>query len=182
MKKIILFSLISVIYISCNSKGKNNPQSCNGNTRREIKICTDSKSELISLISEKSTIGDLGNISVPLKVKSETERLDLELRVYEITGKVDKCKKEHDGDYHIRLIDSDGNYIICESANPDCHYTKNSKFISQIIEVRDFVKSNEIEGKTVTITGVAFIDIDHVYARKQAKNNIELHPILKITF
>jgi hypothetical protein len=40
----------------------------------------------------------------------------------------------------------------------------------------------ELAGKTVTITGVGFIDIDHRYPRNAAKNEMELHPILDISF
>lgn len=34
----------------------------------------------------------------------------------------------------------------------------------------------------IGLIGVAFVDIDHHYARKQADNNLELHPVFDIHF
>lgn len=183
MIKYFFYIIIIVMLFSlCKKKGKNNENSCNGNTRREVKICTDDLSSLIDTFRINTTIKELGELTVPDKVKSETTRLGLELKTYIITAKVDKLKKERDGDYHLRMVDEEGNYLICESANPGCEYASQSRFLTQIKEVRAFIEDNHLEGKTITITGVAFVDIDHGYKRKQAKNNIELHPILKISF
>ena len=38
------------------------------------------------------------------------------------------------------------------------------------------------EEKTMTIRGVAFIDIDHKYSRKNVLNELELHRIQDIHF
>lgn len=172
-----------MLFLSCKKKGKNNPEACNGDTRREVKLCTDENSALIDTNSIHTTLKFLGDISVPDETKSETARYPLEQKTYTVTAKVDKLKKVFDGDYHIRLIDGEENYLITESSNPNCDYAATSKFLTQIKQVREFVEANEktLEGKTVTITGVAFVDINHG-KRKQAKNNIELHPILKISF
>jgi hypothetical protein len=45
-----------------------------------------------------------------------------------------------------------------------------------------FIENNELEGQYIYVTGVAFVDIDHHYARKQADNNLELHPVFNIHF
>ena len=166
----------------CKKKGKHNSNACNGNTRREVKICTDGSANLIDTNRIQTTIKALGELPVPDKVVSETTRLGLELKTYVIRAKIDKLKKERDGDYHLRMVDESGNYLICESANPNCEYATQSRFLTQIQEVRQFIEDNDLEGKTVTVIGIAFVDIDHGYKRKQAKNNIELHPILKISF
>ncbi len=183
MFKYLVFFILLLAF-SCKKKGKNNPEACNGDTRREVKICTDQSSALIDTNAIVSSLKFLGDLIVPEEVKSETPRQTLELKTYTVTAKIDKLKKEWDGDYHLRLVDNDENYLISESANPDCEYASTSRFLSQIKLVREFIKTNEknLEGKTVTITGVAFVDIDHHYKRKQAKNNLELHPILKISF
>lgn len=51
-------------------------------------------------------------------------------------------------------------------------------------KVRKWIEENQndLEGKVVTITGVAFIDIDHKYPRNSAENELELHPILSVKF
>lgn len=180
MKKTCLIIYCSLLFIGCKHKGKNNENACNGNTRREVKICTDSKATLINLAPIKTTIDSLNAIVVPT-VNTGTARLPLEQHTYTVTAKVDKVKKEWDGDYHIRLTNGT-NYLICEMPNPMCEYASKSAYVAQYNKVKAVVENNDLENKIITITGVAFIDIDHYYSRKQAKNNIELHPILEIKF
>ncbi len=173
---------ILLLFSLCKKKGKYNSKACNGNTRREVKICTDYQAAFIDTTVIPISVKNFGDIVVPSSVKSETLRQAVEFKTYSIKAKVDKSKKERDGDVHLRLIDDEGNYVICESANPNCDYAQQSLFLNKIKEVRAFIEANDLEGKTIYITGIAFIDIDHVYKRKQAKNNMELHPILKISF
>ncbi|MGV6862377.1 MAG: hypothetical protein ACWA41_11435 [Putridiphycobacter sp.] len=167
----------------CSKKGKNNDLACNGNTRREVKILIDSSVTEIDTTIIETTIDSIGHIEV-IEPTVKTPRQEIEKKVFRLTGIVDKVKRERDGDYHIKLVDENENYIITECPNPKCDYAINSPYIDRYNIVREFIESNlnELEGKTVTITGVAFIDIDHHYKRKQAENNIELHPILDISF
>ena len=60
----------------------------------------------------------------------------------------------------------------------------NSIFHNNYLVVRDWINENkdDLEGKTVTITGIGFIDIDHKYPRNAAENEMELHPILTISY
>lgn len=174
----ILF--VAVVGVIACRKGKHNDEACNGDTRRELKVLIDDKVNEIDFISDTITITELGKMEVP-EVKSETLRQNVEMKLYTVRAKVDKISKERDGDYHIRLIEND-NYLITESVNPGCSYAQKSSYLMRYEEVRHFIKNNNIEGKTVTITGVSFVDIDHYYKRKQAPNNIELHPIIAISF
>ncbi len=180
MKRALLFSLFCVLAMFSCKKGKRNSEACNGDTRREIKVLTDANSGNINFVSDTTTVTALGELEVP-EVKSSTGRQNVELQVYTVTAKVDKCDKKWDGDYHIRLVEND-NYLITECPNPGCSYAQMSVYLAQYKNVRDFIEKNDLEGKTVTVTGVAFVDIDHKYKRKQAKNNLELHPILAIEF
>lgn len=179
MRRFSIGFILVLGMISCN-KGKHNPEACNGDTRRELKVMIDSKAGEVNFVSDTTTITELGKLPVP-EVKSETPRQAVEMQLYTVTAKVDKVKKERDGDYHIRLIEGE-NYLIAESANPGCSYAQRSAYLMFYREVRDFIEKNELEGKIVTITGVAFVDIDHHYKRKQAPNNMELHPIIAISF
>lgn len=180
MKKLLLIASL-LIFVSCK-KGKKNPASCNGNTRREVKICTDSKASEINLTPIAIGVEDIGKINTP-KVNKDNERLNIEKQVYTITAKVHKLSKHRDGDWKIKLIEND-KYINCESPNMGCAYIKTSLFYNELNTVRAWIEKNknDIEGKTITITGVAFIDIDHKYPRNAAENEIELHPILDIHF
>lgn len=179
MPRPVLPLLLFFLAMACH-KGKNNSDSCNGDTRRELKLMTDVLAPEVDTVPVFTSIDSLGSISVP-EVKSETGRQDAEKKVYTVRAKVDKVKKCNDGDYHIRLISGEETYLITEAPNPGCDYAQQSPYFNTFVSVREFIDNNDLEGKTVTITGVAFIDIDHHYKRKQAKNNIELHPILRIS-
>lgn len=174
-----LVFIFLIVLVSCG-KGKNNPESCNGKTRREVKLAIDSRSNEIDSIPIVTTIDSIGNIEVP-EVEWETGRQDVELKIYSIYAKVDEVDKARDGDYHIRLTDGD-THMITEVPNPGCSWAKSSKYFHRFVTVRKFLEENDIEGKSVWITGIAFIDIDHHYRRKQAPNNLELHPVLDIHF
>jgi len=175
MKFTIIICLTLVLF-SCKKTGEN---ACNGNTRREVKLMTDDLASEVDTVAIETTIKALGELSVP-EVKSETERQAVEKQVYTVTGTVDKLKRYRDGDYHIRLEDEEGNFLITEVPNPDCKHAVDSKYVEIYRELVSYVEANVSEGMIITVTGVSFVDIDHVYKRKQAENNLELHPILKI--
>lgn len=63
-------------------------------------------------------------------------------------------------------------------------YIESFAFFNRMERTRNWIEPRygELAGKTVTITGVGFIDIDHRYPRNAAKNEMELHPILDISF
>ena len=178
---IVLISLATMI--SCK-KGKNNPRSCNGSsTRRDIKILTDEEASQIDFQPIDISVEDIGNLDVP-EAKKKTVRQDVEKSVYSITATVHKVSKHRDGDWKIKLTDGNDKYINCESPNMGCEYIKESSFFSEMQSARSWIETNidSLLGKTVTITGVAFIDIDHRYPRNAAENELELHPILDIHF
>ena len=90
----------------------------------------------------------------------------------------------HDGDWKIKLTNGEDKYINCEAPNIGCEYISVSRFLTECESVRNWIDANhkDLVGRTVTITGVAFIDIDHIYPRNAAENELELHPILDIEF
>ena len=118
------------------------------------------------------------------EAKSETTRQDIEEITFTITATVHKVSKHRDGDWKIKLTDGNDKYINCECPNTGCKFIQNSIYLNRIKVVRDWIENNQedLEGKTVTITGVAFIDIDHKFPRNAAENELELHPILDIHF
>ena len=178
-----IFILSVFMFISCN-KGKNNPESCNGkSTRREVKLATDSLNNLISYSPIDIGVKEIGELEVP-EVSKEDGRQEVERRVYRITAEVHKLSKHRDGDWKVKLTDGEDHYINCENPNPGCEYAKSSPNYDSFKNVRDWIDKNkdELVGKVVTITGIAFIDIDHKYPRNAAENELELHPILKIEY
>lgn len=177
----LLFAFV-LLCISCEEKGKHDPEACSGNTRREIKLLTDANALFVDSVPDTITIVEFNAIVRP-EVDRETGRQAVEYRRYTIRAKVDKLKRERDGDFHIRLSDGE-HYLITEAVNPGCVYASGSAFLEDFKRVRDFIAANEssLEGKEVTITGIAFVDIDHHYKRKESENNMELHPVLDISF
>ena len=171
---------LSVTLVNCSKKGRNNEQACNGNTRRPVKICTDESVNMIDTNIVDISVLDFGELEVPI-VDKETPRQSVEMQVYRITGIIDKVKRYRDGDYHIRLTDGHDNYVITEAANPDCDFAFSSVFIEKFREIESLIETSNLqEGDTISVIGVSFVDLDHHYKRKQAKNNLELHPILKL--
>lgn len=189
-KDMIMRSLIGVIVmigiltISACSKGKNNPKSCNGDsTRRDVKILVDSENNSIDTASIFINVSELGALEVP-EVDKEDGRQEVEKHIYTITAKVHKLSKHRDGDWKVKLTDDQENYVNCEAPNMGCEYILDSPHFNQMKVAREWIEQHqdELEGKTVTVTGVGFIDIDHKYPRNAAPNEMELHPILKIEY
>ena len=183
----ILFCSILVVITSILSyckKGKNNTESCNGSsTRREVKIAIDDLASTIDTTAIITTVDSIGSIVVP-EADSDSNRQEIEKKVFTIIAKVHKLSKHRDGDWKVELTDGNDKYVNCESPNMGCSYIDNSVFYSEMQQARDWIDANknDLEGKTVTITGVAFIDIDHKYPRNAAENELELHPILDIHY
>ena len=184
MQRLILLGIFLIsINFSC-SKGKNNPDSCNGkSTRREVKLATDEAADLIDTTVIITSVDSLGGLDL-IKSDGDTKRQEIEKSIFSVTAKVDKLKKYRDGDWKVKLISENENYLNCEAPNPGCEYASESPYFEQFSAVKDWIDANqdEIVGKTVTVVGIAFIDIPHGYPRNAAENNIELHPILDIHF
>lgn len=183
LRVLIINLFCFVIFFSCG-KGKNDPESCNGeNTRRDIKLLVDEEASEIDTIPIITTVDSIGSIDL-IKANSDTPRQDIEKRIFTITAEVDKVKKHRDGDWKVKLVDDNEKYLNCEVPNTGCSYVQESMYLEEFQLVRDWIEANEgeIEGEVVTITGVAFIDIDHHYPRNNSENEIELHPIIAISF
>lgn len=185
MKRYSALLIIGIAFgvFACN-KGKNNPESCNGkSTRREVKLCIDTAATEINLTPVTIGVAEIGALEVP-EIDKEDPRQPAEKQVYSITAKVHKLSKHRDGDWKVKLTDGNDKYVNCENPNPGCAYAKSSVFYDEFLSAREWIEMHKdsLEGKTVTITGVAFIDIDHKYPRNAAENELELHPILSISF
>lgn len=174
---------IGLIISSC-SKGKNNDNACNGkNTRRAIKLAIDNEAENINLEVITTTVDSIGSIEVP-EIDKDSERQDVEKHVYSITATVHKLSKHRDGDWKVKLTNGEDQFVNCEAPNMGCSFITSSIFFAEMEEARQWIEDHqdEIVGKTVTVTGIGFIDIDHKYPRNAAANEMELHPILDIHY
>lgn len=173
-----------MLCVTTCKKGKNNPESCNGkNTRREVKLCIDPESAQIDLTPISISVDSIGGLEVG-DVDKKSKRQEVEKKVFTITAKVHKLSKHRDGDFKVKLTNGNDQYINCEAPNLGCEYIKTSSFLDEMTSVRGWIEAykDDLVGKTVTITGVGFVDIDHRYPRNAAENEMELHPILEIKF
>lgn len=183
-KYILIISLLFALVGSSCKKGKNNPESCNGSsTRREVKLTIDNGAVDISPVVTVIGVKEFGELDVPVTNK-DSERQSLEKQLFTITAKVHKLSKHRDGDWKVKLTDENDHFVNCEAPNTGCKYFVDALFADKMKTAREWIESeqNNLEGRTVTITGVGFIDIDHKYPRNAALNNLEIHPILEIHY
>jgi len=173
----------SFMFFACN-KGKNNESSCNGSsTRRDVKIAIDDLASEIDTIPIIISVDSIGMLDVD-EADKDSPRQSVEKQIYQVTGLVHKLSKHRDGDYKIKLVSDEERYLNCEAPNLGCEYIDSSRFLSQMEVVRNFIEMHQdsLVGKTLTIQGVGFVDIDHKYPRNAAENEMELHPITAIWF
>ncbi len=116
------------------------------------------------------SVDSIGNLDVP-EVNKESAHQEVEKKVFRITTKVHKMSKHRDGDIKIKLTNSNDVYINYEAPYMDCTFIQSSVFFSRMERVRNWIEPRyeELEGKTVTIIGAGFINIDHRYPRNAAK-------------
>jgi len=158
--------------------------------RWTVKTGHDEEVGKVSGIAQPTTIAALRAMKPPPNLSGDTTRLtyagspevppwrlgDVALAGY---------KLESDGDYHLVLLDRDGNSLIAEIVDPrrvaegwkaqtiqaravfDRHHSARSTFQSA--------------GETVTVSGVGFFDLIHGQLGV-APNGIELHAVLEICF
>ena len=181
--RFMLFISLILVLPSCN-KGKNNPNACNGSsTRRDVKLASDELASQIDTNQISIGVKEIGDLDVP-EIDSDDGRQEVEKKVFTIRALVHKVSKHRDGDWKVKLTNENDHYINCEAPNPGCEYMVDSRFESEISEVRAWLDEHaeDLEGKVVEISGVGFIDIDHRYPRNAAENEMEIHPILRISF
>jgi hypothetical protein len=161
-----------------------------GKARWEVKVGMDLDAPRIAVAPVvDTTIFDLTQIPAPINpnIRRNTRYAPTELTVYRIHATLTLIKPEKDGDYHMVITDQKGRTMIIESADPSC--ATGSRFEAQIWLVRDTI-DRHFKGKTtskreiqapVTVTGVGFFD--HLHGQSgAAPNEIELHPLLEISF
>ena len=110
--------------------------------------------------------------------------MDSEKKVYSVECHITEYRREKDKDLHLVLM-SDDETMIAEIPNPDCPDALRSKHNSEFREARKtfekYKRKGEYKKHLWRVTGVSFVDLQH--SRPQlgvAKNDIELHPVLKL--
>jgi hypothetical protein len=159
-----------------------------GKERWSVKTGTDSGAGQIDLTNpQAANISDLVNLPAPNPLPTDTRFDPTENTVFVVTATLTDYKIESDSDYHLVLLDDQGDTMIAEIPSPSC-VDPSSPFVSQITNARaEFdaqltaTSSFQTANISVQVTGVGFFDFFH-RQHGVAPNVIELHPILDIQF
>ena len=170
-----------------------------------VKTAADPDAQaMISQAPTPTTIAALTALPVPPFLPPDGRSEGAEKTVWQLTATLREFGREADGDYHMVLVDAQGNTMIGEIPNPG-DVSSQSPFFTQITNTRTAFDShfNEVEditapspqadpvpdstlafrevGIPVTLTGLGFFDFLHGQ-RGVAPNAVELHPVIGITF
>ncbi|MGB7846683.1 MAG: hypothetical protein WBL63_13790 [Candidatus Acidiferrum sp.] len=166
-------------------------QQC-GVERWTVKTGTDADAAQVDLANPQSgTIADLIALPAPHPIPTTSRVAPTEKTVFVVNATLTDYKLETgatgDSDYHLVLMDEQGNTMVAEIPSPQCVGT-GSTFATQIAKARDefdaqlkVTSSFQTANVPVRVTGVGFFDFFH-HQHGAAPNVIELHPVLDIQF
>jgi hypothetical protein len=163
-----------------------------GVERWAVKTGTDGGAAQVNLTSpQPSNIADLIALAAPNPLPADNRFSPTENTVFVLNATLTDFKLEGgahgDSDYHLVLMDDQGNTMVAEIPSPDCVGT-GSPFAPQITSARaqfdaQFTATSlfQTANVPVQVTGVGFFDFFH-NQHGAAPNVIELHPVLDIQF
>ena len=163
-----------------------------GKERWSVKTGTDSGAGQVNLANpQPANISDLIALTAPSPLPTDTRFSPTENTVFAVNATLTDYKIESgstgDSDYHLVLMDDQGNTMVAEIPSPSC-VDPSSPFITQITNARSefdaqFSVSSSFQTANVPVqvTGVGFFDFFH-NQHGAAPNVIELHPVLDIKF
>jgi hypothetical protein len=160
---------------------------CGGTERWYTKVLADANAAQINLTPKATTIDSLVNIATPATTTVDTRIAGLEYQTYSVVCNITQKRNESDNDYHLVLSDGT-NTMIGEVPDPTCAVASTSAHVNEYIAARNWVNTYigtaanlNINIAPVLVTGVAFLDPPHGQTGA-AKNNLEIHSILKLEF
>jgi hypothetical protein len=163
-----------------------------GVERWSVKTGTDAGASQLDLTNpQATTIADLIALPAPNPLPTDTRFSPTENTVFVLSATLTDFKLETgahgDSDYHLVLMDDQGNTMVGEIPSPDCVGAA-SPFAAQIASARaqfdsQFTPTSSFQTANVPVqvTGVGFFDFFH-NQHGVAPNVIEIHPILSIQF
>lgn len=182
MKSLRTFSV--VVFLTLINLTTAFGQKC-GTERWSVKTGGDPDASNVNLNSpQTAAIVDLIALQ---NTQPEARQAPTEDTVFVVNATLTDYKIESDSDYHLVLMDDQGNTMVAEIPLPSC-VDPSSPFLNQITNARQefdaqFQASSSFQTANVPVqvTGVGFFDFNHGQ-RGVAPNVIELHPILDIQF
>src|SRR5712692_5998779 len=163
-----------------------------GVERWPIKTGADADAGLVGQEVVQTTIKDLVGFPAPdtRDTRFKEHRFGpVEITIYRVEGTLTAYKEETSGDYHLVLSDDRGETMIAAAPNPGPAFVStSSRWAKEIAAVHMAIKdrlnptSQFVDTNLrVRITGVGYFSFRHG-ARGEAKNAIQLHPIIGIEF
>jgi hypothetical protein len=157
-----------------------------------VKTGVDSDSIHVDLSNpQAASIAELVALQQPSPLPKDTRFAPTENTVFVVNATLTDYKLETgatgDSDYHLVLMDEQGNTMVAEIPSPSCVGAA-SRFAAQITSARaqfdaqfSVTSSFQTANIPVRVTGVGFFDFFH-HQHGAAPNIIELHPVLDIQF
>ncbi len=169
------------------ARGDNPPTGC-GVERWPVKTGTDADVYSMDLGDVWPTsIAEMSSWPRPRSFPTDNRIDPYEFYIWTIDATLVEFKRESDLDYHLVLVDDQGNTMIAEIPDPNC-VGADSPFADCIANARaefdavyNVTTTFQYAYVPVTIIGVAFFDIAHNQTG-HAPNYIEMHPVLDIQF
>ncbi len=202
VRLLILFGLIAAAFAlaigfraGTSSASSDRAAACPGKWRWPVKTLSDDLASSVNFTPKLKTVAYLNGLSKPavtinIGSKNVPRQPGPERKTYRVEAALVKMKREDDGDYHLVIADPghlSGKRMVVEFPDAKCDGAATSKKRAAMAAARKALKdgckktppssfkSGMLEG-TATVTGVGFFDFLH--AGDQAKNGIELHPVI----
>jgi hypothetical protein len=160
-----------------------------------VKTLSDTRVGEVNFTPHDTSVGRLRNKPDP-HTKSSTPRLDgVETTTYRVKARLIEFKREEDKDIHlvVSVPSAPAKTMIVEFPDTTCPGAKDSIKKTQMAKARSALVTAcgqapspssdfaDLKG-TATVTGVGFFDVKHsTPQRGVAPNNIELHPVLRLS-
>jgi hypothetical protein len=160
--------------------------------RWSVKTGIDSDASHIDISSpQTANIVELIALQRPSPLPKDTRFPPAENTVFVVNATLTDYKLEtgstDDSDYHLVLMDEQGNTMVAEIPSLSC-VAAGSRFVTQITNARaqfddqfSVTSSFQTANIPVRVTGIGFFDFFH-HHHGVAPNVIELHPVLDIQF
>jgi hypothetical protein len=160
-----------------------------GEWRKSVKNGIDSDAHLVDLSGPTpTTIARMNRWSPPLLFPADNRIAPYETTLWVVNATLTEYRRSTDQDYHLNLRDDSGKTMIAEIPCPCCIGTSTpiaslitaarSRFDSFFTATDTFQPANI----SVRVAGVGMFDFPHEGQLGAARNHIELHPVLDISF
>ena len=159
-----------------------------GKERWSVKTGADAGAAQVGVATPQSVVlSELIALVPPNPLPTDGRFAPTENTVFVVNATLTDYKLESDSDYHLVIMDDQGNAMIAEIPSPSC-VDPSSPFAAQITNARSQLdgtlsvsSSFQTANVPVQITSVGFFDFFH-NQHGVAPNVIELHPVLDIQF